>query len=149
MNILLAVDHSEYSEAAARALIAQIRTENTEVAILHVIELSLADFESRGTFESSRRARLKTAHELVDRFATELKDAGYATKPVVEEGDAKEAILNFAERWKPDVIFVGSHGRRAFKRLTLGSVTEAVARHASCSVEIVRVPPGANSLPVR
>ncbi len=140
MKILLAVDHSQYSEAAARALIAQVRTENTEVAILHVIELSLADFESRQTFDSSRRARLKTAQELVDRFAAELKNAGYATKPVVEEGDAKEAILNFAERWKPDVIFVGSHGRRAFKRLTLGSVTDAIARHASCSVEIVRVP---------
>ena len=140
MKILLAVDHSEYSEAAAHALIAQIRTEGTEVAILHAIELSLADFESRQTFESSRRARLKTATELVDRFAAELNSAGYATKPAVEEGDAKEAILNFAERWKPDVIFVGSHGRRAFKRLTLGSVTEAVARHASCSVEIVRVP---------
>lgn len=140
MKILLTVDHSQYSEAAARALIAQIRTPDTEVAVLHVIELSLADFESRETFESSRRARLKTADELVGRFAEKLEAAGYATRPVVEEGDAKEAILTFAERWKPDVIFVGSHGRRAFKRLTLGSVTEAVARHASCSVEIVRVP---------
>lgn len=139
MKILLAVDHSEYSEAAARALIAQMRTEGTEVAVLHVLELSLADFESRGTFESSRRARFKTAQELVDHFAAELKDSGYASSAVVEEGDAKEAILNFSERWKPDVIFVGSHGRRAFKRLTLGSVTEAVARHANCSVEIVRV----------
>lgn len=138
MKILLAIDHSEYSEAAARALIAQVRTDGTEVAVLHVIELSLADFESRGTFESSRRSRLKNAHELVGHFAAMLSDSGYTAKPVVEEGDAKEAILNFAERWKPDVIFLGSHGRRAFKRLTLGSVTEAVARHATCSVEIVR-----------
>ena len=140
MKILLTVDHSEYSGAAARALIAQIRTQNTEVAVLHVIELSLADFESRATFESSRRARLKTAQELVDPFAAELTNAGYLAKPFVEEGDAKEAILNFAERWRPDVIFIGSHGRRAFRRLALGSVTEAVARHANCSVEIVRVP---------
>lgn len=143
MKILLPIDRSEYSEAAARALIAQTRTQDTEVAVLHVIELSLADFESRATFESSRRARLTTAHELVDGFAADLKEAGYVVKAIVEEGDAKEAILNFAERWKPDVIFIGSHGRRAFKRLTLGSVTEAVARHAHCSVEIVRVPRGA------
>jgi nucleotide-binding universal stress UspA family protein len=140
MRILLAVDHSRYSEAAARALIAQIRTQDTEVAVLHVTELSLADFESRETFESTRRSRLKIAQDLVDRFAVELQNAGYAAKPVIEEGDAKEAILNFAERWKPDVIFVGSHGRRAFRRLTLGSVTDAVARHANCSVQIVRAP---------
>lgn len=140
MKILLTVDHSHYSEVAAHALIAQIRTQGTEITVLHVIELSLADFESRQTFESSRRARREAAQELADRFAAELKEAGYASQPVVEEGDAKEAILNFAERWRPDVIFIGSHGRRAFKRLTLGSVTEAVARHANCSVEIVRVP---------
>ncbi|HKT86956.1 MAG TPA: universal stress protein [Candidatus Sulfotelmatobacter sp.] len=140
MKILLAVDHSTYSQAALRALIAQIRSENTEVAVLHVMELALADFESRQTFQNTRPARLKEADQLLEGFVSELKQAGYLARAVVEEGVAKEAILNFAEHWKPDVIFLGSHGRRAFKRLTLGGVTEAVARHANCSVEIVRAP---------
>lgn len=140
MKILLAVDHSKYSEAAAQAVIRQIRPENTEVAVLHVMEVSLGDFESREHFEKIREARLQQAHELVERFAVELKRARYSTESVVEEGDAKTAIIGFAEKWKPDLIFVGSHGRRAFRRLTLGSVTEAVARHANCSVEIVRAP---------
>ncbi|MDE3110770.1 MAG: universal stress protein [Acidobacteriota bacterium] len=140
MKILLAVDYSTYSQAALRALIAQIRPENTEVAVLHVMELALADFESRETFRHTRPARLKKAQELLEGFVSELERAGYSAKAVVEEGVAKETILNFAEHWKPDVIFLGSHGRRAFKRLTLGGVTEAVARHAHCSVEIVRAP---------
>jgi nucleotide-binding universal stress UspA family protein len=140
MKIVLAVDHSKYSEAAVQALIKQVRPENTEVAVLHVMEVSLGDFESREHFEKIRGARLQQARELVERFESKLKQAGYAAQPVVEEGDAKTAIIGFAEKWKPDVIFVGSHGRRAFRRLTLGSVTEAVARHASCSVEIVRAP---------
>jgi nucleotide-binding universal stress UspA family protein len=140
MKILLAVDHSKYSEAAVHALIEQVRSEGTEVAVLHVMEVSLADFESRENFEATRTARLQQANELVERFVAELKEAGYAAKPVVEEGDAKDSIIGFAERWKPDVIFVGSHGKRRFRRLTLGSVSEAVARHAPCSVQIVRVP---------
>jgi nucleotide-binding universal stress UspA family protein len=140
MKILLAVDHSKYSEAAVHALIEQVRSEGTEVAVLHVMEVSLADFESRENFETTRTARLQQANELVERFVAELKEAGYAAKPVVEEGDAKESIISFAEHWKPDVIFVGSHGKRRFRRLTLGSVSEAVARHAPCSVQIVRVP---------
>jgi nucleotide-binding universal stress UspA family protein len=35
---------------------------------------------------------------------------------------------------------VGSHGRHGLDRLLLGSVAEAVLRHASCSVQIVRPP---------
>lgn len=140
MKILLAVDHSEYSGAALRALIAQVRPENTEVAVLHVMELSLGDFESRETFQHTRPARVKDAQQLLEKFVSELRASGYSAKAVVEEGVAKEAILNFAEHWKPDVIFLGSHGHRAFRRLSLGGVTEAVARHANCSVEIVRAP---------
>ena len=138
MKILLAVDHSKYSEAALQALIRQIRPQNTEVAVLHVMEVSLADFESRQNFEKIRTARLEKAKNLVELYAKQLNEEGYAAKPVVEEGDAKTAIIHFAEKWTPDVIFVGSHGRRTLKRLKLGSVTDAVARHASCSVEIVR-----------
>jgi nucleotide-binding universal stress UspA family protein len=37
-----------------------------------------------------------------------------------------------------DLIVVGSHGYRGFKRFLLGSVSQAVASHAKCSVEIVR-----------
>jgi nucleotide-binding universal stress UspA family protein len=141
MKILLAVDDSKYSEAASHALIRQIRPEKTEVTVLHVVELALADFGSLETFESIRATRLKVARELVEHFAKELKNAGYSAKSVVEEGDAKSAIINFAEKWKPEVIFVGSHGRKLFGRITLGSVSEAVARHAPCSVEIVRPSP--------
>lgn len=138
MKILLAVDHSKYSEAALHMLIKQVRAEGTEVAVLHVMEVSLGDFESRANFETMRATRMQQANGLVERFAEELKQAGFATKTMVEEGDAKEAIISFVERWKPDVIFLGSHGRRRFRRLALGGVAEAIARHASCSVQIVR-----------
>jgi len=48
------------------------------------------------------------------------------------------AILAAAEEWKVDLIVMGSHGRRGFDRLILGSVSESVALHAKCSVEVVR-----------
>ena len=35
---------------------------------------------------------------------------------------------------------MGSHGRRGFDRIVLGSVSETVALHAKCSVELVRKP---------
>ena len=47
-------------------------------------------------------------------------------------------ILREAEMWHADMIVVGSHGRRGFDRVILGSVSEAVALHAKCSVEVIR-----------
>ena len=54
---------------------------------------------------------------------------------VVEEGDPKTRIIDHAAHWQADVIVLGSHGRKGLDRFLLGSVSEAVARHAPCSVE--------------
>lgn len=76
--------------------------------------------------------------KLVADVADRLQSAGFKTSTSVEEGDARERILDCAEKWRPNLILVGSHGRRGIDRLLLGSVSEAMARHAGCSVDIVR-----------
>ena len=50
----------------------------------------------------------------------------------------KHSILNEAESFGADLIMVGSHGGSGLTRFLLGSVSQAVALHADCSVEIVR-----------
>jgi nucleotide-binding universal stress UspA family protein len=50
----------------------------------------------------------------------------------------QELILKEAADWGADLIVLGSHGRRGFSRFLLGSVSEAVASHAPCSVEVIR-----------
>ncbi len=53
---------------------------------------------------------------------------------LIRGGDRK------AKKWNADLIVVGSHGRRGFKRFLLVSVSEAVAMNAHCSVVVVRDP---------
>ena len=58
--------------------------------------------------------------------------------PSIQPGTPNEQILREAERWAADLIVVGSHGARGFRQFLIGSVSEYVAMHASCSVEVHR-----------
>src|SRR6185503_3115075 len=53
-------------------------------------------------------------------------------------GHPKAVIVDEANAWGADLIVIGSHGRRGVDRILLGSVSEAVAMHAHCSVEVIR-----------
>jgi nucleotide-binding universal stress UspA family protein len=60
---------------------------------------------------------------------------------VVHQGIAPDSILSFAQAQKTDVIVMGTHGRRGYDRLMLGSVTDRVMRRAPCPVLAVCKPP--------
>ena len=70
-----------------------------------------------------------------------LRSKGLKVTTTVEQGDPKSKIIEAASKWHADLIVVGSHGRKGLEHFLLGSVSDAVARHAGCSVEIVRIPP--------
>ena len=84
----------------------------------------------------------KPAQELVERVAKQLRAAGFKAETAVEAGDVRERILDSASEWRADLIVLGSHGKRGLQRFLLGSVAEFVARHAKCSVQIIRTPAG-------
>jgi nucleotide-binding universal stress UspA family protein len=143
MKILLAVDDSKYSEAAVQALGRQMRPEGAEVCVFHVVvPLVIIPYSYMGqveTLEAAQQERLKEGKELAERTAQLLRAAGFQAYTVIEEGDPKTAILDKAAEWSADVIFMGSHGRKGIDRFLIGSASEAVLRHAHCSVEIVRI----------
>jgi nucleotide-binding universal stress UspA family protein len=53
-------------------------------------------------------------------------------------GDPRIHILEHAKHWPADLIALGSHGRRGLDRALMGSVSEAIAIHSACSVEVIR-----------
>ncbi len=130
-RVLLATDGSETSAAAARALAGRPWPEESEFRILSV--------EEPWALRASRVSQDGQAQEAVRSAEQVLASAGLkATLAVVLSGNAKEAILEEAQKWGADLIVVGSHGRRGFRRFLLGSVSEAVAMNAHCSVVVVR-----------
>ena len=142
MKILLAIDDSKFSEAAAKSLAAQFRPQDTEVRVLHVVEppIAVEPPQMSPGYYPELEGRLPQARELVDRVAKTLSSADFRVTTSVVTGDARNVILDDAAEWHADLIVLGSHGRTGLERLFLGSVSEAVARHAHCSVQIVRIP---------
>jgi len=147
VKILLAIDDSKFSEAARQTVIGQGWPHDTEVRVLHVVEpptllvaREMGGYDS--TLEAVWEAESKQAEALVAHTAEVLRAKGLKVTTAVGQGDPKSKIIDEAEKWKADLIVLGSHGRKALDRFLMGSVSEAVARHASCSVEIVRMPKG-------
>lgn len=146
MKILLAIDGSKYSEAAVTTVIKEARSPDTEIHVLHVVEPpSLLVTREMGGYDPILDAawdvETKRAEELVAKVAKELRSEGLKVTTAVEQGDPKSRILDAASKWDADLIVMGSHGRKGLQHFLLGSVSEAVARHAACSVEIVRIRP--------
>lgn len=125
-RVLLATDGSETSAAAARAVAGRPWPEGSEFRVVSV--------EEPWTIKSSRLE----PQEAVTSAEQVLASAGLKVTGAVFSGNAKEVILEESRKWDADLIVVGSHGRRGFKRFLLGSVSEAVAMNAHCSVVVVR-----------
>ncbi|MBZ5661575.1 MAG: universal stress protein [Acidobacteriia bacterium] len=143
MKILLAIDESKSSQAAVQSVMAMALPPGSEVKVLHVVEppsllvgreLARPDLEFEAVWKTFR----KHAGTLVAKATEALRKSGLNAAPAVEDGDPKAKILDVAKEWHADLIVIGSHGRKGLNRFLLGSVSEAVARHAHCSVEIVR-----------
>jgi len=147
MKIVLAVDGSKFSEAAVQTVMEQARPQDTEVRVLHVVEPpTLLVAREMGGYDQALdamwEAERKEAEALVTKIAGRLRPKCLKVTPTVQQGDPKSKIIEAASKWRADLIVVGSHGRKGLEHFLLGSVSEAVAHHAPCSVEIVRIPKG-------
>jgi nucleotide-binding universal stress UspA family protein len=143
-KILIATDGSQYSRAAAQSIAARPWKKGTEIRVLSVVDTFIPAIEpwygAAHLIERTIKQRESECEEAVGSAQALLAEAGLTATTSVKEGGAKWRIIEEAQEWKPDLLVVGSHGRRGLKRLLLGSVSEVVALNARCSVEIIRSP---------
>ncbi|HET6143998.1 MAG TPA: universal stress protein [Candidatus Acidoferrales bacterium] len=145
MKMLIAIDGSDFSEAALQSVIERPWNAGTEIKVLHVVEPpALLIGREMGAydpeFEMVWKAVRERAKDLMDKAAQKLRAAGFQVSTELVEGEPKSLIIDAANEWHADMIVVGSHGWSGLNRFLMGSVSEAVVRHAHCSVEIIRTP---------
>jgi len=148
MNVLVAVDGSEYSAAAVAAVAKLDWPAGSEIRLLSAAEefrypaydawLLPGKYHAE-VMEASRinAKRIVTEHEQALR--EQMKGEATITTAIID-GDPKSVIIDAAEQWPADLVVIGSHGYSAVPRLLLGSVSTAVTNHVHCSVWLVRRP---------
>jgi universal stress protein A len=159
-NILVPIDYSGDSQGALQWGASLVEKYRAMLLLLHVIPKAVEEvFPEGGAFVSSTSSfhevrapgtqpfrRQPIIIDLVDTAHTELHD--FADKNlkdvvpvqiIVAVGRPAEEILRVAREEKVDLIVMGSHGRTGLRHLLLGSVAEAVTRHAPCPVFAVRI----------
>jgi len=143
-RILVATDGSEFSAAALKSVAERPWPAGTEVKVISVPEFALwlgdYPFFRLEQVQELNESALEAAKAAVALGRDALSRAGLkvtSNVPVEREAPAK-TILDEAKKWNANLVVVGSHGRRGFDRFALGSVSEAIAMNAHCSVEVVR-----------
>lgn len=143
--ILLPTDFSEHSTLAADYAISLAQKYDAELLILNVLE-RVAEFTSMmGTELPGHETVLvyyddlfKSAQKRIQKIRERAAEYNVKTHERIIAGNPRHEILTIAKSEPIDLIIIGTHGRKGFSRIVHGSVAEAVARHAACSVLSVK-----------
>lgn len=149
-RILIPTDGSAASSAAARAGVAFAKECHAETVGIHVApeyrfplyaqtippEIP-PDYPTQDEYEASARKAGET-------YLSEIRDAAIAaglafTGIVVFSDSPAEQIVDAAEKYGCDLIFMGSHGRGGLGQLLLGSVTSKVLSACRTPVLVYRL----------
>ncbi|HKZ80044.1 MAG TPA: universal stress protein [Pyrinomonadaceae bacterium] len=144
VRIIVGLDGSPGSEAAAREVAARSWPPGSEIRLIVVDDPLAAPFADlipavAEAVEDINQEDSVWAENILKTCAGLFDGANAKVTTARREGDPKKEIVKAAEEWGADCIFVGSTGfSNRFERFVLGSVSAAVAARAHCSVEVIR-----------
>jgi nucleotide-binding universal stress UspA family protein len=140
VRIIVGVDGSPCAEAAVDAVATRSWPAGAEVRVVTATK----PFHMYGETPAMQKSRVRGFQ---DAAMMKLSEAGLDVTSKIIEGDPKRALIDEADAWEADCIFIGSRGLSgAMQRFFLGSVSTGVVTDAPCSVEVARLRPARVSL---
>ncbi len=138
-SIVVPVDFSNQSEIALRVA-AKIATKNdSELYVLHMLELSPAIMAETGYVSQEHVVHLIKTNE--ERFAHFL-DKPYLRNlkiiPVIKHYKVFSEVDEVAKMHEADLVVMGSHGTDGLQEIFIGSNTERVVRNSDIPVLVVK-----------
>lgn len=135
---LVAMDLSDASRCALRLAERLLAPATRTIHVVHAYEVPHAQVLSRVALAPDRVAYQRQCRESARTAVTEMFDAvpgpPLARELALRRGDPRSVVLATARRERADLIAVGTHGRTRLADVLIGSVADAVIRHAKGDV---------------
>lgn len=140
-NILVAFDSSSFANRAFNNALEIADPKTSKITIATVVT---------GIYQPSIGFSMKYSKDLLEKHskvlhkifsklqnAAKKKDLHLSLK-ILYNPSVSNAILNYVNSHKVDLVVIGSHGRTGINRVILGSVANEVANKAKCPVMVVK-----------
>jgi len=147
-NILVALDYGDTCQGVFSQAIELARPLDANLNLLNVLKpeadvsLTNSPYSDRDwKVYADRYCDLETASlTLLKNLTDKAKETGIHAEFTQKIGSPGPVICQLAENWNADLIIVGSHGRKGVSEILLGSVSNYVVHHATCSVMVAHEP---------
>lgn len=144
LRLLIGIDNSPYSNAAIDAVCRRDWPKGTQVRLLAVVDTVMAISPDPSQpkvlkwIEVGDEENWEKIRQIFQPLADKLCATGLDAAVMIRRGNPTNELLDEAQSWGANCVFIGPKGTRGIERLLLGSVSSAVAARAHCSVEVVR-----------
>ena len=133
-SVLVATDFSEASQKPLRHALAIARHYGAKIYLAHVVSSLGFTLAGANALNAATEAAKRDAHHLETRLVESGALAGLHHEFIIGQGAVWEVLNRIIRQEQVDLIVNGTHGRRALRKVLLGSVAEQIFRYADCMV---------------
>ncbi|STO24025.1 universal stress protein [Fluoribacter gormanii] len=143
-NILVAIGDSDTSMQAFQEAIKLSKVHQAKLRIVHVTNEFYAPYLGTGVDYEKLEASFKEyGQQFLNKMQTIARQQHADCETQLLEMNPSnekvaEKIIEAAKNWPADLIVIGTHGRRGYQHLLLGSVAEGVIRNAPMPILLIR-----------
>jgi len=146
---LVPIDFSECAQDAFEFAVSLAKPLGAVMRLIHAFEPSAYPLDFSLFKVSDEKALHARVRDRLEELVSVLRREGVSAEVVCEVGLPADVILSQAKMIPGSMIVMGTHGRRGWEHLAVGSVAEHVVRQAACPVVTVKSPKYASARAAR
>lgn len=139
-RILVPTDFSEQAENALKVAAQLAKKYNSEIYLLHMLELPMQEFDVMGSSPALPEAMffVKLASQRFETLMAKPYLEGIKVQEIVKNYPSFSSVVETGHEMGIDLIVMGSHGATGFKDMFVGSNAEKVVRTSDIPVLVIK-----------